>query len=172
MVVEHRQRMAARAIEEGEVTLEVHLPQLVGCRALKARKGTRRRRSLIEQTVAAQDAGDSARRELGAALEQQPSASLRPPQQPSTSRRIRSTCPSTSDAVRNGECIRPVLVDGFRRYGWPATVVLIIRRPRARTSASIARLSSKSCATSTHQLRSLPARVRRLSRALQPGAPA
>src|ERR1700730_5658329 len=76
MVVEHGQRMAAGAIEEGEVALEVHLPQLVGYRSLKALKGTRRRRSLIEQTMAAQDTADSARREFGAALEDQPSGHL------------------------------------------------------------------------------------------------
>src|SRR5579862_371939 len=34
MVVEHGQRMAAGAVEEREVALEVHLPQLVGCRVL------------------------------------------------------------------------------------------------------------------------------------------
>src|SRR5271167_3580045 len=50
--------------------------ELVGRRALKALKGARRRRSLMEQTMAAQDAGDSARRQLRTALEDQPSRQL------------------------------------------------------------------------------------------------
>ena len=77
MIVEHSQRMAAEGCaNRGEVPLEVHLPEFVGCRALKALKGVRRRRSPVEQTAAAQDAGDSARRQLWAALDNQPSRQL------------------------------------------------------------------------------------------------
>src|SRR5271168_1517017 len=77
VIVEHGQRMAAdRRANRGEVALEVHLPQFVGCWALKALKGARRRRSLVEQTVAAQDAGDSTRRQLWAAFYNQPSRQL------------------------------------------------------------------------------------------------
>ena len=77
VIVEHSQRMAAEGCaNRGEVPLEVHLPEFVGCRALKALKGVRRRRSPVEQTAAAQDAGDSARRQLWAALDNQPSRQL------------------------------------------------------------------------------------------------
>src|SRR5271168_5373686 len=76
VIIEHGQRMAAGAVEGREVALVIHLPQFVGRRALKALKGARRRRSLVEQTATAQDAGDSARRQLGAALDEQPSRQL------------------------------------------------------------------------------------------------
>src|SRR5579863_4630840 len=76
MVVEHGQRMAAGAGEEREVALEVHLPELVGCCALEALKGTWRRHTLTEQTMAAQDSGDRTRREFGPALAKQPSREL------------------------------------------------------------------------------------------------
>jgi hypothetical protein len=43
MVVEHAQRMTA-PLAEREVALEIHLPELVGARALKARMGRGGRR--------------------------------------------------------------------------------------------------------------------------------
>ena len=77
VIVEHGQRMAADGCANGgEVALEVHLPEFVGRRAFKALKGARRRRRPVEQTAAAQDAGDSARRQLWAALDNQPSRQL------------------------------------------------------------------------------------------------
>src|SRR3984893_14365688 len=112
MVVEHGQRMAAGAVEAREVALEVHLPQLVGDRALKALKGMRRRRSLIEQTMAAQDTGDSARRELGAALEQQPSGQL-------------ASAPTAEHFASNSEHMLFDLGPGpHRRASRPARVIL------------------------------------------------
>ena len=77
VIVQHGQRMAADGCANGgEVALVIHLPQFIGRRAFKALKGARRRRRPVEQTATAQDAGDSARRQLWAALDKQPSRQL------------------------------------------------------------------------------------------------
>src|ERR1700728_2784234 len=77
MVVEHGQQMAAGAGEEREVALEVHLPELVGRLMFKALPRALRAGGLrINQPGAAQDAGDSARRQLRTAFERQPSRQL------------------------------------------------------------------------------------------------
>ena len=69
MVVEHGQRMAAGAAEQGEVALEVHLPEFVRRRAFEAlQRALSRRGSTVEQPRAAQDAGHGARRQRWAPL--------------------------------------------------------------------------------------------------------
>ena len=80
MVVEHGERMAAAAAEQGEVALEVHLPQFVGRltfetleRALSGRGGGGL------QPRAAQNASHGARRQHWTAWHSSTRASLRPP---------------------------------------------------------------------------------------------
>src|SRR5579864_7028629 len=69
MVVEHGQRMAAAAAEQGEVALEVHLPEFVRRRAFEAlQRALSRRGSTVEQPRAAQDTGHGARRQRWAPL--------------------------------------------------------------------------------------------------------
>src|SRR5216683_1597718 len=103
MVVEHGERMAAAAAEQGEVALEVHLPQFVGGltfealeRALSGRGGG------VEQPRAAQNAGYGARRHAGPPWRARKRASLRPPHELRDSCRSRTTACSTSVAVRAG----------------------------------------------------------------------
>ena len=59
VIVEHRQRMAAPAGHR-EMTLEIHLPQLVGFGALEANMRPGMLRAAIELAVAAQDIADRA----------------------------------------------------------------------------------------------------------------
>src|ERR1700688_709607 len=69
MVVEHGQRMAAAAAEQGEVALEVHLPEFVRRRAFEAlQRALSKRGGTVEQPRAAQDAGHGARRQRWAPL--------------------------------------------------------------------------------------------------------
>src|ERR1700693_5875027 len=103
MVVEHGERMAAAAAEQGEVTLEVHLPQFVGGltfealeRALSGRGGG------VEQPRAAQNAGYGARRQRRSPLACEQTCPLAPAHELRDSCRSRTTACSTSVAVRAG----------------------------------------------------------------------
>jgi hypothetical protein len=61
MVVEHAQRMTA-PLAEREVALEIHLPELVGARALNARMGRGGGGGLRgDETMPVEDAGGGCR---------------------------------------------------------------------------------------------------------------
>ena len=68
MIVEHAQRMAAARIE-GEVPLEIHLPELVGAGPFETREGRGRRAGRRgDEAMPGQDAGERAgRRQAGVA---------------------------------------------------------------------------------------------------------
>src|SRR6516164_9444201 len=103
MIIEHRQRMAACASDEREVSLEVHLPQLIGYAALEALPGSGSRRALrFNQTMAVQDLGDRARRQFGTTPIQQLARQFAPPQQSSDSARKLITSCSVVWSVRRG----------------------------------------------------------------------
>src|SRR5271155_435656 len=104
MVVEHGERMAAAAAEQGEMALEVHLPQFVGCVAFEAlARALSGRGGGVEQPCAAQNAGYGARRKGRAPLACEQTCELAPaPHELRDSCRSRITRCSTSAAVRAG----------------------------------------------------------------------
>ena len=103
MIIEHRQGMAALPIEQREVALKVHLPQFVGYRAREALPGSCGGRALrFDETMAMQDRGDRAGRQLGTAAVQQTAPVCVHPQQLSDCLHKLSTSCSVAGSVRLG----------------------------------------------------------------------
>lgn len=76
MVIENRERVAAYAAR-GEVSFEVHLPEVVRLRLLEALEVAQRPDRRVQHRVPAQDLGDGrGRRDLGTAQRLQPPGDL------------------------------------------------------------------------------------------------